>query len=220
MQTNPPAISDRADLIPFVYNYCDLWCGRCAARERCLAYLSRRSGAPLDVDGAKALAARNPSPVARLDAELSDPEICQREPIIGDPLEREARRYLVSANRFLATSGFRVGADPDDVLRAPEAVIAGLHLLIPMKVYRALLGLHRATSGVDLLGDAMACAKLVLVGIDESLQAFGQLSAVDDDVRIADLMTQLRSLRAGVGQRFPGAEAFVRHGLDPPTAGD
>src|SRR5882672_4311377 len=28
MDTTPVAIAQRADLIPFVYNYCDQWCGR------------------------------------------------------------------------------------------------------------------------------------------------------------------------------------------------
>jgi hypothetical protein len=214
MDTTPVAIAQRADLIPFVYNYCDQWCGRCPAKLRCLSYVSWASGSPLDVAAANALAERTRSPVARLDADLCDPDRTPREPIVGDPLERQARRYLVTANHFLATSGLRVGADRDDTTRSPEAVVAGLHLLIGIKVYRALVSLDRASRGIDLLDDAMGCARLVLVAIAESLQAFEQLAKRDDDPRVSDLMTQLVALGEAVRQRFPGAEAFVRLGLD------
>jgi len=218
-------------LIPFVYDYCDQWCRYCPATPRCLFYRTRDEGRagdprdPLTVERfeamleegtrfAEAIADVTGSAVAQLDYDLAAPERSPGPPAIGDPLEVLGRTYMMRANRFLVRSGLDISRDPyfDDA--TPEKIVAWHHMLIASKIFRALVAADRARHGVDLQADALGTAKLVLVSIDRTLAALGEMGRRHRDPDLGALTGTLTALRAGVEARFPGARAFVRVGLD------
>jgi hypothetical protein len=222
-------------LIPFVYDYCNQWCRHCPVAARCLYYRTRDQPSPWDPrdpiravrldalfeDGkrfARAVIDATGSPVAQLDYDLTDPERTPGSPAIGDPLERLARDYMLRANRFLVLSGFDLSRDPYRDEATPEKIVGWYHILIASKTYRALVATHRARHGVDLEDDALACAKLVLVSIDQSMAALDVLNRRRADAMAGELTALLTVLRRAVDQRFPRARAFARLGLDAPLA--
>jgi hypothetical protein len=99
----------------------------------------------------------------------------------------------------------------------PFEVFAWYHKLVPAKVYRALVSASQAARGdTSRHGDALASAKVALIGIDRSLEALATMAVDDNDPRLGSLHAQLRRLRREVEARFPSARAFVRPGLDSP----
>ena len=79
-------------------------------------------------------------------------------------------------------------------------------------------GAERAGLG-NRTDDALAAAKLALVGIDRSLDALAEMAAHDEDARLEFIRKYLRRLRREVERRFPDARAWVRPGLDVPGIG-
>ena len=210
-------------LIKGIYNTCDQWCMYCPATARCLAYRCSpeiRSG---EQNVFKSLADRLYEGMAffkrvcdeqgrstpELDAMLKDDVRTRPVPVVNDPLERAAFRYAHVTHAYLMS---RADYPSEMVWRpagpTPIEVIWWFHTLIAAKVYRAL-----ATSA-DVPNDASVSAKVALMGIDRSLDAFTTLSVGDDDARLDLLRGQLRRLRSEVERRFPSARAVVREGLD------
>ena len=93
------------------------------------------------------------------------------------------------------------------------------HFLIAAKTYRALVSQHGAVETPELLSDALGSARIALIAIDRSLDAWRTVAATDDDARIAGLMELLEAVRTGIELRFPAARAFRRPGLDDENGG-
>ena len=135
---------------------------------------------------------------------------------VDDPLERLGRRYARTSSSYIASHPefpFVMQYRP----MGPTAfeVFTWYHLLIAVKIYRALVGSAAAPRGGRyLLRDAQFSAKTALLGIDRSLTAIREMQDSDDDVRLPHLESQLRRLGRELEGRFPGARAMVRPGLD------
>jgi hypothetical protein len=228
MRNQLRALARDPAFIPFVYDYCDMWCERCPLTARCLllAVQPRRpSGTSAAAERARhqfalALATAvvevsspEQQPVAKLDLAMCDVSTAPKEPAIGHPLEFLASQYGLRVDAFLASLAPVLDdcGQPD----APLQLIARYHWLMPAKIYRALVSHYQAVAGVpELLSDALGTAKIALILIDRSVSAWHALAARDDDARIEGLVELLQALRTAVEIRFPDARAFVRPGLD------
>ena len=223
------ALARGTRFLPFVYDYCDLWCDRCPVSSRCLLHAAeqdnagarRRGGVAADIENGirfarGVLLAMGPpaSPIAVLDVRLANPSTAPRT---GHPLELLARHYAVEANSFLTSLG--AGIIPD-TQHSALAVISWFQILIAAKVYRACISYsHAADDMPGLRDDARGAAKMALIGIEQSMEAFDELRASLDDPRIGALMEILEAVRIGVELKFPDAREFIRPGLDTPGCG-
>jgi hypothetical protein len=217
--------------IPLVYDYCDMWCERCPITHRCLLFAAEKlqscgvtrigdeSGLDEAIDLTRAVIDESSpadKPIAWLDLQLCDVSTAPREPALGHPLEYLARHYAIQAGEFLRPLQSR--PDGEVPRGSPFAVIARHHFLIAAKTYRSLVSHYGAETEPELLRDALGCAKLVLVAIEQSLAAWRSLAITDDDARIGGLIELLEALSAAVEIRFPDARAFLRPGLDDGSA--
>lgn len=218
------------ELIPHIYDYCDMWCSACPATSRCLLFRTeeiryrrsheRRTRHKDDeiCDGmefAKVVAEATRTPIADLDVCLSDPASAPGAPAIGHPLELLARHYAVQAGRFLESTGLEMLEQPLDAQPTPLMVIGWYHVLIAAKTYRALVSTFDSSRDRPALDrDASGSAKVALLGIDRSSAAFREVAQSDADARIDGLLELLETLRTAIEARFPEARTFIRPGLD------
>ena len=223
------ALARATRYLPFVYDYCDLWCDRCPVSSRCLLHAAeqedkehpRRGGVAADIENGLRFArgvllAMGPpaSPIAVLDVRLANPSTAPRT---GHPLELLARHYAVEANSFLTSLG--AGIIPG-AHQSTLGVISWFQILIAAKVYRACISHSQAADDMPgLRDDARGAAKMALIGIDQSMEAFQELRTSLDDARIDALMEILEAVRIGVELKFPDAREFIRPGLDTPGTG-
>jgi hypothetical protein len=222
MRLSINALLDDPRFIPFVYDYCDMRCESCPVSNRCLWFAAERaafSQAARENDAivfTRAVAERaspNHKAVARLDCALCDLKSTPREPALGHPLEFLARHYALQATQFLAS--LETPANEEWRRGSPLETVAWYHFLIAAKTYRALVSHFASEEAHDLLADALGSAKLVLVAIDRSLDAWRSIAESErDDARVGGLMEVLEALRTGVEMRFPEARKFIRPGLD------
>lgn len=110
------------------------------------------------------------------------------------------------------------GADPEaEFLELKDAVevVRWYEHQIYIKLKRAVSGMLRDTIDEDI-SDANGSAKVALIGIDNSMAAWGilrNLLEVQRD-RILDILLHLNKLRKETERAFPQARAFVRPGFD------
>lgn len=223
-------------LISGIYDTCDQWCMYCPLTDRCLAFRCTGAGEgaalwnPATADGEgigeglmvfKALAdAEHRRMPPEIDAALSADRERQRKVfMLDDPLERIGRGYMLLAEAYLKS---RADFPPDIRWRpsgaTPLEVLTWYHVLAPARVFRAILCVAEAREGVGgRHRDALAAAKVALIGIDRSLNALAALGAEGDDPRVEIMRDRLCSLRDEVEKRFPRARTFARPGLDDPA---
>jgi hypothetical protein len=150
-------------------------------------------------------------------------------------LFQEKSRQLVAAAE-MALPGSDPPAEAADIVDATQ-VIEWFHMQIAVKVRRALGGLereeeHQGEPGDDPFGpddpelrqemaeaaksDSDGSAKVALIGIDRSIEAWGRLRAhlPDQADGLIDTLAHLDRLRREIETRFPGARAFKRPGFD------
>jgi hypothetical protein len=217
-------------LIAGVYNTCDQWCMYCPVTARCLAYRCSPEIAAGNQDIFQSLAARlregmtfvrkrseaAGTPTPELDTILSDDARTATAPPIDDPLERAGARYARLAHAYLLSRAdypFELVWRPTGP--TPLEVLAWFHMRIGIKIYRALYCSAMAARGEEWMrADALASAKVALIGIDRSLDALTVLSVGDDDPRMELLCGHLRRMRREVEGRYPDARGVVREGLD------
>jgi hypothetical protein len=225
------------NLVPGIYNGCDQWCHYCPATERCLAFKCRpdASGGSISENVEEKLfesmrylkacheaeGLQPPDDLVRL-LNGERPASAQYMPI-DDPLERLGKHYAVLATAFLATSDEALPPGPlprRDQGPTPFEVFLFYHVLIAIKIYRAISSAHEAarTAGAQARWDANASAKVALIGIDRSSDALQVMTLDDEDPRIEHMRRHLLRLRREVDRRFPAARALVRPGLDDTPA--
>jgi hypothetical protein len=233
------ALARDPTLITGVYETCDQWCTYCRVTDRCLAFRSTNAADVGGVFGAPGSTGESIEDTPRFlkalaDAEgrLAPPEIeavlsGDRERwraafTLDDPLERLGRRYMTLADAYL-------GSRPDfpsDGSWRPEGptaieVLAWYHVLVPARVFRAILSDAEAGQGVPgRRRDALRAARVALVGMDRSARALADVWSEDDDPRLPLLQRLLNQLRDAVEARFPEARDHIQPELDaePRTA--
>jgi hypothetical protein len=230
--------------IPGVYNYCDAWCERCVFQLRCAVFRDRvvmeahidlerhappASGVESPPAGGQAAAAASTTSSLtsqaldeadmNLDDDTEEWEARRRKREV-DPLYLHAREYADLARAMLPSLRADIDATGDALLQAGLEAIQWHLYAIPVKVRRALGGLHDPifeNEDDPVQTDYNGTAKLVRLMIAESRRAWGSLQQSPGrryPGRIAGMVERLGALDAGMANRFPRAMEFVRPGFD------
>ena len=223
------ALARGTRFLPFVYDYCDLWCDRCPVSSRCLLHAveqqeggkRRGGGVAAEIErgigfarGVLVAMGAQASPVAMLDVRLADPSTAPRT---GHPLEWLARHYAVEANAFLTSLG---AGSVSPAVESALGVVSWFQVLIAAKIYRACIShCQDADDMPGLRDDARGAAKVALLGIERSIEAFREVGRSMEEPRLGALLEILEALRIGVDLKFPDAREFIRPGLDTPGRG-
>lgn len=233
----------RRDRIDFIGEYCDRWCERCAFTERCSHFAVQAAIAMCDGDFREAieLAVGRPQPVhgerqpttgerlAEAFAAMPPPTDKELEEISREYEERAQRvdasaisqasmDYGIGSSRWLeAHEMLRIDGDP--ALREAVSIIEWDAHFIPAKLRRALNGLDEFRTGEAFEKDPVqndwnGSAKVALISIVRSEQAWGLIHTALTDEGAAALRDALRALGAAVRREFPDAIRFRRPGFD------
>lgn len=225
-------------LIVGVFNYCDGWCQACPFTSRCRVFADIAEMEAAQDPNLKPIVEapllpqeQPPPPPAWLEELLDDMNKaaaeCQmdresdeyaRERMLPEHerLDARAKSYALSVHAWLRTHDEAArSSDPRD----PRAVIGWFHMLISVKVARALRGLADDDPAERTWrADHEGSAKVALLGTERSHEAWLQLAA-DQVVSWADAQDFVRELvwiRDEIDRIFPNARAFVRPGFDEP----
>lgn len=243
--SRPTPPSPDPHLIRDMHHYCDRWCERCPQTARCLSFRLEQSGStaggrywdgvarngPGDGQADQDEPPRRATPIKRT-AERDDGAFPGRD---GGALHRQAQGYRQAARslvQMLPDALQEIEAE----LRlqtqlgtgSPEATAAQIRnaleviewyvYFIEVKLRRALASQAEESEAgfAGQVGDADGSAKVALLAIDRSLQAWTTLrshTARHHDA-ILDVLVRLDRLRHAVERVFPRARQFRRPGLD------
>jgi hypothetical protein len=222
-------IARRPSLIKGVYDTCDLLCFFCPVTDRCLLFQTHpeiltvghaRIGVGT-TEGLRALqdlaAVEGRAAPVEIEAFLSADRRKRAFLFeLNDTLERLGGSYMNLAEAYLQSRAdypLQITAGQQGL--PPLGVLAWFHDLMPARIFRAILSSRAADAGFgDRRQDALAAAKLALVGIDHSIAAVAVIASEDEDPRLPLLLTQLHLLRERLTARFPEVHVFKRPGLD------
>jgi hypothetical protein len=226
------AIAKDPTIIPGVHHHCDEWCDYCPVTTRCLGfrcteefrkYHRRRRRDPTfeSIEQAAAftqdMSAAEGVATPELDLLLSR-SAEQAGLHTSDPLAGIALKYAIGVAVLMAAIADQVvTAPPQHPTPAAENVVLWYHLRIYFRLVRALVAKERSTmeSG-GRLEDAVGSAKLVLVSVERSRDAWRTLEARVDRADTSRLIALLDDIERGIDDRLPAARRFVRLGLDVP----
>jgi len=167
------------------------------------------------------------------DEEYMISEVEIRENSRAHPLTRMSQAYITLTKawmegheQMLEEAGIREETPPagrdEKTVRLWDAakIIRWYFFQISVKIQRALQGKQRHEgSPEDAYGsDSDGSAKVALLGIDRSLQAWHTLLELfpAEEETIADIMILLGRLRKKTEEEFPRARSFRRPGFDDP----
>lgn len=233
------------DRIDFISSYCDRWCERCAFNMRCSAYAVEVAAAMCD-DPAQALELAVGIPPEPHGGEIERPWLKdianvaagEEEDAEGDREDEERERRarespVVQLSHAVTTLAFQwlrerreaVAAGADEVIREAIAVASHDAILIGTKIERAIRGLPLVSDSGPCLrqddehpiqNDWNGSAKVALISIGRSEEAWRTLAQSTGDEVPAAIAAALSDLRAQVEEAFPHARQFVRPGFDQP----
>lgn len=224
----------RNGFIVGVFNYCDRWCEACALTSRCRLFADMaRIEASMDPHMTAVVHAPPlprdlpPAPPPWMeefveamneaaDRPLSPEELKAFHPVIPAAYTSIHVRAAAYASRI---RGWLASQANDPRVRSPHdpvAVIAWFAALNRSKIYRALTGLAEDDGDRSVPADHDGSAKVALIGIDRSRDAWGQLR---EEGRAPEPLArwsleQLTWLGARLESVFPEARRFVRPGFD------
>jgi hypothetical protein len=230
------------DRIDFISAYCDSWCERCAFTSRCSSYAVRIALTMCDGDFRAALELavgapppRDPAEVARREAfleELQDYEPTEaalaetireeegrEERLDESPVTTAAERFSVLAADWVASHHDQFSSPADAQLAEAWEIVSWDTHLIAAKLHRALHGRDEFMRGEGFEDDPIqndwnGSAKVALISIERSLDAWAGIAAAFSDSEAAAIAGELRQLKDAVECAFPGAWKFIRPGFD------
>ena len=237
-------------IIPGLHFFCDHRCWRCGLAHRCQVPLRMAQDPPrpgrsrLNSPAARVadvvmaslyvtveqvgivaeMAARSDAPSERAHPAPAcvPPPTDRRNDAEKDPLVVSAKEYASGTLRVLQVLRPRLVRNSDDVSCDAADRLEETCITVASKIHRAISSaLEADTDAQDLQGDANGSAKVALLLIAESRQAWRELMrpglAVGNGAP-ARYVAILDRLAAGLHERFPRALEFVRPGFD--TLGD
>lgn len=232
----------RGNYIDFISAYCDSWCERCAFTDRCSHYAIELAVQMCDGDvGAAIELAVGPPPPRdaaerarrerRLDmlneVSLSTSELetaereeeAREERLDQSPLTTAADAYALLARAWLHAHPDLLPMSTDRELASALEVVRHDLYLIGAKLHRALRGFdefHHGDAYEDdpVQNDWNGSAKVALVSIVRSTEAWQVLARVSGDGDARHIVERLGTLRTAVEQTFPDVWRFVRPGFD------
>jgi len=224
-----------------IYNYCDRWCERCPQTARCLnfAMSQEKFSDPETHDIRNEAFWRKLSEVFKETLELleetgkkwgidlknldsvreDEATAGNEEAVANHVVSRAAGNYAAivadwfkgRGELFFFQTTAVVGADEGIAIEEALEVIRWYQYFIAAKVMRAIGGCREG-----LEADSNGSAKIALIGIDRSIGAWGVIPRYNRFYQesVLEIISLLKLLRQAVKETFPGAESFVRPGLD------
>ncbi len=219
-----------------IYNYCDRWCERCPFTSRCLTYAMTEkiegdlSGKDTDNrifwEEIQTLFEQTYEMIIEMaedrGIDLDSKDTYAESVELGNQfkeaerhhLSQRALEYIQKVNELFDEEGTPFSPKPDAV-----EVIRWYQYLILAKIVRAVSHDELSYSGQtddEAQKDADGSIKVVLIGIDRSIGAWGMLreSFPDKKEGITDVLLLLDNLRRKIEQEFPSARAFIGPGFD------
>jgi hypothetical protein len=238
----------RSDAIDFISAYCDRWCERCAFTDRCSAFAcdaaiamcgDAAEGIELAVGRPRSLE-RSPDaadggrfvedvlnqvPSDEEIAEFSRLENVRRARVDASPISQMARTFMKRATEWI--DGHRsLDQHADPIVREAFQIACWDAYFIYVKLCRALSGRDRRTQGEEdgddhpVQNDWNGSAKVALISIARSIDAWKALGSALDDASATALGDGLGHLQGAVLNGFPKAAEFRRPGFDDSAGGE
>jgi hypothetical protein len=222
----------RDGFIVSVFNYCDRWCEVCPLTTHCRLFADiTRADAERDSSMSEIFATvppprdvPEPTVFEAIGASAGGDDALAAEELPGPALPpthkaicERALAYAIWAVEWLREHQ----GNPSSSNRSdPVAVISWYASLNASKIHRALSGLADFDGDREFPPDHEGSAKVALLGLDRSLEAWRQLAA---ERRVAESVAhpcidELSWIKAQLEAAIPCARAFVRPGFDEPEA--
>ena len=163
----------------------------------------------------------NAEPTAEERATSMAAEAARDERIEALPLATLTRVYSLSSFEWLRDRAETLRTTADTVIVEALEIVAYDSAFIGAKVHRALDGRDRFEHDEAFDDDAVqndwnGSAKVALISVERSENAWQTIAAASADPVVAMLADQLADLRELIIEAFPHARLFVRPGFDEP----
>lgn len=248
--------------IPFIHNYCDRWCERCAFTTRCAVFQQEQRDSSAEGADAnnKLFWEKLSQNVSRAKSKLE--EIAEKAGIDLNELNRQSEEteetrkqkeklsqehalkqlsidYDNSAREWLSTQPgmlnklerlkeeLTLGVENEESVRIQTqtikdslAVINWYTTLIHTKLMRALMGKYEDDNLEEFLDDIQndnnGSAKVALIGIERSMEAWMQIFNLlpENEDHFLNVLSMLERMKKITLEEFPHAMAFTRPGFD------
>jgi len=230
--------------IDFISAYCDRWCERCAFTNRCSAFACTAAIAMCgDAEEGLELAVGRPRSPEATDgerewhipdfdnqlptdeemAEFSRLEDARRKRIEATPLSRMAWAFTRRSHQWIRRRQ-ELDHHTDPIVREAFQIACWDSSLITVKLHRAMDGHDRFERHEEesddgrIQNDWNGSAKVAILSIRRSLDAWTALANALGDAAAASLADALGHLHRAVIDQFPDAMKFVRPGFDDSDA--
>ncbi len=232
-------------IIPFIYNYCDRWCERCAFTDRCDIAQEEKLLTDEQKDMTNPAFWKNITDNFQKTIDLiiqntaqitfdEQPEEEEEEqfPQVTDPEEKAkievqiegltnlTRVYLAQVKHWYQSNDLllTIEKEQNPVLTEALRVIEWYKSVIASKMHRATSHFFDPLSiqTDPIQNDRNGCAKLVLIFVENSLNAWESVRTIfpkmTDD--LIDIFLILTHIRRDIQTLFPDAQKFKRPGFD------
>ncbi|MBX7204386.1 MAG: hypothetical protein K1X81_03075 [Bacteroidia bacterium] len=214
--------------IPFIHNYCDRWCERCAFVQRCSVGISSQGSSDISSDEFWNKLGENMAKAAGMLKEAMEKYGIEMEPVTDDDrMESEIRHLLTESNPLIqqAEAYVKLVDDFFESSISAEAlhsvadyveVVQWYHFFIQVKLSRAVSGLSDDLED-DEAGfqtDYNGSAKIALLSVNRSMEAWTAIYGATSESLILTILALLDKLRKNISEAFPDCEKFKRPGFD------
>jgi hypothetical protein len=226
--------------IDFISAYCDRWCERCAFTSRCSTFACTAAIAMCgDAEEGFELAVGHPRspggsegepewhvpdfdnqiPTDEEMAEFSRLQDARRKRIEATPLSRMAWTFTRLSYEWIQRRE-ELDRHIDPIVREAFQIACWDSSLITVKLHRAMDGHDRferheeEADAARIQNDWNGSAKVAILSIQRSLDAWTALGSALGDAAAASLADALSHLHRAVIDQFPDAMKFVRPGFD------
>ncbi len=216
-----------------IHNYCDGRCNKCDFTNQCTSFtlnqeLEKSNDGP---DSEKQLMVILKATSEIIEEELSKKGIdpteklnelatdCESKPSSKHATEKFAEAYAEKVKHWLESNQremeSRIVIEGNSIEDYVES-ITWFQLFIPAKINRALHILQVDSPDETETHDANGSAKIALIGIDESIEAWNNLMLAipKKEDSILNILKHLSKLRSDLEDLLPNARSFIRPGFD------
>jgi len=214
--------------IPFIHNYCDRWCERCAFAQRCSVGISSQGSSDINSDEFWNKLGENMAKAAEMLKEAMEKYGIKIEPVTDDDrMESEIKHLLTESNPLIQQAEAYVGLVDDffESSVSKEAlhsvadyveVVQWYQFFIQVKLSRAVSGLSDDLED-DEAGfqtDYNGSAKIALLSVNRSMEAWTAIYGATSENLILTILALLDKLKRNISEAFPDCEKFKRPGFD------
>jgi len=229
-------VASGENIIEGIHNYCDRWCERCTKTKHCTVYQTEKLKG-IDTDDSRneefwehlsitfeATAKMIQQGFEKWDIDISELNIVDEEikEYKETDVEKIAKEYSVSIKKWLENNEENINqlieqsiiSNEKSVLAINDAyeVINWYSMFISVKIQRAMNVLFDDGENYDNLGSA----KIAIIAVDRSSEAFGYLynKMPDNEDEILNFLVSLSQIKKLLLKRWPKTMEFIRVGFD------